>query len=75
MDNVIGLSEMPNHERVRDTSYLLRGNAKIWWWMLYDTYLTYEMTWPDFRKTFDKEYLFVDMFYVQALEFINIKQK
>lgn len=47
----------------------MKVDAKVWWWVLYDTHWMDMMTWTKFREAFEREFLGMDTLYVHVQEY------
>lgn len=51
----------------------MKANIKVSWGAFRDARQIDTMTWAEFRKAFDREFLRVNMMYVRAQEYLNLR--
>ena len=51
---------MTDREKIQYASFLFRGDARIWWELMEETYDVATMTWEEFRQEFEAEYKIED---------------
>ncbi|XP_031273899.1 uncharacterized protein LOC116132386 [Pistacia vera] len=74
VERAMALFPMSDQEKVRYASYLLRGDARVWWKLMEHTYVTSNLSWNEFKRLFEAEYRSADMLSVKTQEFTELKQ-
>ncbi|XP_031261164.1 uncharacterized protein LOC116119363 [Pistacia vera] len=70
----MALFPMSDQEKVCHASYLLRGDARVWWKLIEHTHVTSALSWNEFKRLFEVEYRLADMLSVKTQEFTELKQ-
>ncbi|XP_031258857.1 uncharacterized protein LOC116116967 [Pistacia vera] len=74
IEQAMGLFPMSDQEKVRYASYLLKGDARVWWKLMEHTYVTSALSWNEFKRLFEAEYRSADMLSVKTQDFTELKQ-
>ncbi|XP_031282091.1 uncharacterized protein LOC116140625 [Pistacia vera] len=74
VERAMALFPMSDPKKVCYASYLLRGDARIWWQLMEHTYVVSALSWSEFKRLFEAEYRSADMISTKTQEFTKLKQ-